>query len=109
MGQLVEFPLADGQSVVVEVAPEMKAGPVVRGFDTADTVTIRAHRTFEEALDRVRPAVAETISRIRAMADPPHEIHVQFGLNLHAEVGAFVAAASTTANFTVDLTWRRSV
>jgi Trypsin-co-occurring domain 1 len=34
-------------------------------------------------------------------------VHVEFGLDLHAEAGAFIAAVSTTANFTVALTWRR--
>jgi hypothetical protein len=33
---------------------------------------------------------------------------VEFGLELSAEAGAFIAAASSTANFKVTLSWRRS-
>jgi hypothetical protein len=32
---------------------------------------------------------------------------VEFGLELNAEAGAFIASASTSANFRVSLTWRR--
>jgi Trypsin-co-occurring domain 1 len=39
------------------------------------------------------------------MAQAPDGIRVTFGLDLHAEAGAFIAAASTTATFTVELTW----
>ena len=34
------------------------------------------------------------------------EVVVSFGLQLSAEAGAFIAAASTAANFTVSVTWR---
>jgi Trypsin-co-occurring domain 1 len=34
------------------------------------------------------------------------EVVVSFGLQLSAEAGAFIAAASTAANFTVSLAWR---
>ena len=82
------------------------SGPVLRGFG-ASGVPERAQRTFEEAVERVQPAVAAVMARLRAMPEEPAEVHVEFGLDLHAEVGAFIAA-STTANFTVALTWRRA-
>jgi hypothetical protein len=43
---------------------------------------------------------------LRSLADAPDEVQVEFGLDLHAEAGAFIAAASTGANFKVMLTWR---
>jgi hypothetical protein len=44
-----------------------------------------------------------------AVADSPAEIKVEFGLDMHdAEAGAFVAAASTAANFKISVIWRRS-
>ena len=106
MGQLVEFPLASGGSVLVQV-PEHPAGPVTRGLKGAD-VTERAQQTFEEAVSRVRPAVEGVITQLRSLTEAPDEVHVEFGLDLHAEAGAFIAAVSTTANFTVALTWRRN-
>ena len=41
------------------------------------------------------------------MADAPDEVVVEFGLQLSAEAGAFIASASSSATFTVSLTWRR--
>ena len=34
-------------------------------------------------------------------------MQVEFGLDLHAEAGAFIAAASATANFKIAMTWRQ--
>jgi hypothetical protein len=104
MAQLVEFPLAAGGSVLVEVT-QHEAGPVTRSLKGAD-VTERARQTFEEAVSRVQPAVEGVITQLHSLAEAPDEMHVEFGLNLHAEAGAFIAAVSTTANFTIALTWQ---
>jgi hypothetical protein len=109
MGKLVEFPLADGGSVLIEVAAAELGGapePVTRGLGPRE-VAERAQRTFEQAVEQVQPAVTAVMGRLRAMTESPDEVHVEFGLNLHAEAGAFIAAASTTANFTVAVTWKR--
>jgi hypothetical protein len=70
-------------------------------------VAERAQQTFEQAVARVQPVAQALICRLRALADAPEEIGVEFGLELSAEAGAFVAAASSTAHFKVTLTWRR--
>jgi hypothetical protein len=44
---------------------------------------------------------------LRSIADVPDEVQVEFGLDLHAEAGAFIAAASTGANFKITLAWRQ--
>src|SRR5215831_13456989 len=75
-------------------------------WSTSPGIT-RARQTFEEAVGRVQPAVEGVITQLRSLSQVPDEVHVEFGLDLNAEVGAFVAAVSTTANFTVALTWRR--
>jgi hypothetical protein len=46
-------------------------------------------------------------SQLRSLASAPDEVQVEFGLSLSAEAGAFIAAASTEANFKVSLTWHR--
>jgi hypothetical protein len=43
-------------------------------------------------------------SRGFADAPSPDEVQVEFGLDLHAEVGAFIAAA----NFKTAIAWRRT-
>ena len=104
MRQLVQFPLEDGGSILVEV--EMPEGtgmvPAARG-----EVAQRAQQTFEAALEKVRPAAQAIIKKLRALHDPPDEIEVEFGLKMSAEAGAVVAAAGVEANYKVTLTWKR--
>lgn len=106
MTRLVEFPLQDGGSVLVQV-DEAAPGPVTRGLGDRAVLTEQAGHTFEEAIGRVQPAAQSLISRLRALADAPDEVGLEFGLELSAEAGAFIASASSTANFRVMLTWRR--
>jgi hypothetical protein len=107
MKRIVEFPLEQGGSVLVEVA-ESAAGPAVRGLGKDQpTVAERAGKTFEEATAAVTPAARSLIARFRSMDDPPDEIGIEFGVQLSAQTGAFIASAAAAANFRVSLTWRR--
>jgi Trypsin-co-occurring domain 1 len=106
MGRLVEFPLEHGGAILVEVDAGI-VGPVTRGLDDRHRVADQAQQTFEQAIARVQPAAQTLVNRLRTLADTPEEIVVEFGLELSAEAGAFIAAASSTANFKVTLTWRR--
>lgn len=107
--QLVEFPLQDGGTVVVQVedghAPD---GPVTRGWgDQEPRVVEQARQTFEQAVGRVQPAVQALLGQLRTLAEAPEQVQVEFGLQLSAQVGAFVAGASTAGNFKVSMTWHR--
>ena len=95
--------------MLVEVTEADANAQVTRGLRpgaAVERLTGQAHRTFEEAVDSVQPAAQSLIRRFRNLADAPHEVRVEFGMDLHAEAGAFIAAASTGANFKVTLTWR---
>jgi hypothetical protein len=105
MLQLVEFPLQDGSAVLVQVE-DAATGPTTRGLGDR-TVSERARQTFEEAIGPVQPAAQALVSRLRHLAEPPDEVNVEFGVELHAQAGAFIAAAGTAANFKVSLLWRR--
>ncbi|MFH0518940.1 CU044_2847 family protein [Streptomyces sp. M41] len=106
MGRLVEFPVSDGGAVLVEVS-DQSVGTVTRGIN-GPAIAERAQQTFEDAVQRVQPAMRAIVSRLQSAAQSPDEIQVEFGLNMHTQAGAFIAAAGATANFTVTLTWRRS-
>jgi Trypsin-co-occurring domain 1 len=106
MSRLVEFPLQDGGSVLVQVNEAAAGGQVTRGLGDR-YVTAQAAQTFEQAISRVQPAAQALLAQLRALADAPDEVGVEFGLELSAEAGAFIAAASTSANFKVSLTWHR--
>jgi hypothetical protein len=104
--RLVEFPLEQGGSVLVEVdgAP---AGPVTRGLGKDRSALVEeADKTFEDATAAVTPAAQSLIARLRAMDDAPDEVAVQFGVQLSAQTGAFIASVAAEANFTVSMTWR---
>jgi hypothetical protein len=105
MKQLIEFPLQDGGAVLVQVDEPLPAG-VVKAARPGEVIK-KAGQTFEQALDKIKPAASIIISRLRGLADPPDEIEVEFGLTLNAEAGAFVAAAGAEANYTVTLIWKR--
>lgn len=111
--RLVEFPLEDGGSVLVQVEDGSAGGDsggggeVTQGWGERDQrVVEQAQQSFEQAVGRVQPAVQALVRRLRSVAESPAEIKVDFGLELSAEVGAFVAGASSTGTFTVSMTWR---
>ena len=110
--RLVEFPLEDGGSVLVQVEDGATAGgygggEVTWGWgDREQRVVAQAQQSFEQAVGRVQPAVQALVRRLRSVAESPEEIKVDFGIELSAEVGAFVTGASATGNFTVSMTWR---
>lgn len=102
MGTVVEMPLEDGSTVLVEVAEDEqrlqrvgRAGSVVR--DTAETL--------EEALRRVKPAVTTVLHQISDLATPPDTVKIEFGVKLTAEAGVVIAKAATEANFKLSLEW----
>ncbi|OFI36919.1 hypothetical protein BIU82_10855 [Arthrobacter sp. SW1] len=110
MGQLIEYTTDDGGTVVVEVS----AGsvPVTRGGGHAADHTgvfARAQQSFERALSNVRPAVQGVINELLSIEHRPDEVCVEFGIDMHAEAGAFIAAASAKSNFNVTMTWKRGL
>jgi NTP-dependent ternary system trypsin peptidase co-occuring protein len=110
--RFVEFTLESGGTVLVQVEDGTAAGgygtgEITRGWgDRDERVVLQAQQSFEQAIGRVQPAVQALVRRLRSVAESPEEIKVDFGLELSAEVGAFVAGASSTGNFTVSMTWR---
>ena len=105
MAQLLALPLREGGSVVVDV-DEAGRGAVTRGGGRSRLVT-EAGETFEDALDRALPAFRSLIVKLRAAAQDPDEVRIDFGLSLNAEVGALIARTAGEANFTVSVTWSR--
>jgi hypothetical protein len=107
MPDLVEFSLADGSVVLVE-AEELHPARVTRGGGRDSGVVEKADRTFEAAVERVGPASAVLLERLRSLADQPEEVEVEFGIKLNAEAGAIIARTSGEANFRVAMRWKRA-
>lgn len=104
MKRLVEFPLANGEVILVEVDDLPRGGAVTRGL--APTATIeRARLTLEEALDKAQPVAAALVNKLKQLE--PDEATIEFGLGLSAEAGAILATASSAVHYRVTLTWRK--
>jgi len=105
MTRLVEFPLEDGSTMMVEVAESEQEGlqRVSRGGD----IILRAQVTLENSLDKIKPAAQGIVEKLRSLHDAPDQIEVQFGINLSAECGAVLAAAGVVANYSVKLMWTK--
>jgi hypothetical protein len=107
VNRLIEFPLEEGGSVVVEVAEsELPEGPV-RAARTGE-VAAKATQSFEAALARVRPAAEGIIANLRSISVPPAEIEVEFSIKLSAAAGAFIASAVGEAHYRIHLKWQRA-
>jgi Trypsin-co-occurring domain 1 len=105
--RLVEFQLDEGGSFLVEV-DEPADGAVVRGLGKdRSTLVESADKTFEQAIETVTPAARSLITRLRSIEDAPDEVGVEFGVQLSAQTGAFIASVAAEANFKVSMTWRR--
>ncbi len=102
MKRLVEFPLEEGGSILVQIDEEDAGGTIRAGRE--DTIE-KAKDTFEEALNRVLPAAKSVVEKLQRMESRPDEIEVNFGINLSTKAGAFIASASAEANFGVTVHW----
>lgn len=109
--RLVEFTLEDGNTVLMEIDDAgggSSSGPTYRSANKPNAVVEKAQITYEQALDRVRPAAESIVERMRTLGNPPDEVEVQFGLKMSAEFGAFIATANAEVNYMIRLVWRRN-
>jgi hypothetical protein len=105
MKHLIEFPLEDGGSILIEVEVEETEGGIVPAARPGE-IAAKAEQTFEAALDKVKPVASAVIAKLRDLSDLPDEVGVEFGIKLGAKAGAFIASADSEANFKVTLTWK---
>jgi len=127
MQRIAIFTTEDGGEVAIQVAddgvlpPEtddrpagMAPGLTVRGIPDGQLSTRgipsgrlveRTQQSLDEVLSHARPAVTALLRQVREQEDAPDELEVEFGIQISLEVGAYIAAASSTANFRVTMRW----
>jgi hypothetical protein len=103
MKHLVEFPLEDGGSVVVEVEEPEREGAVRAGRGDA---VIKAKETLEDALSKVLPVTRSVVEKLRNLEQKPDEVEICFGVKLSTIAGAVIASAGAEANFEVTMRWK---
>ena len=111
MKHIVEFPMENGDVLLVEVDDPMgpATGATLRGGSRGGEMMERAQMTYEQAVDKIKPAAESIVRHIREIAEPPDVIGVEFGIKLNANIGAILASSSVEAQFTLKLTWNREV
>jgi hypothetical protein len=102
--RVISYPLDAGGSVLIEVEEDGGA-TVTRGLHPAEVVETVAN-TFESALEAIKPAAVAVASKFRNFADAPESVEVEFGLKFAGQAGAFIAFASTEAQFRVKVVWK---
>ncbi len=102
MKHLVQFPLEDGSSIVVELDEPETSGAVPAG---RGDIIARAKETLDDAFAKVLPVTKSVVEKLRSMGDKPDEIEVTLGVKLSTVAGAVIASASAEANFGVTLRW----
>jgi hypothetical protein len=102
--RLISFPLEAGGNVVIEVEDGGGAA-VTRGLRPGELVET-AGNSFEAALEAIKPAAVAVARKFRNFADAPEDVEVEFGLKFAGQAGAFIASASTEAQFRVKMVWK---
>ena len=109
MQRLAIFTTADGDEVAIQVTDDGPAGLPPQGLTTrgipSGRIVERTQQSLDDVLAHARPAVNALLRQVREQEDGPDELEVEFGIQVSLEVGAYIAAASTTANFRVTMRW----
>ena len=105
MKKLVEYNLADGNTVWIEVdEPAEKQGTkrVSRGSDAIEN----AQYLLEDALSKIKPTANALVATIKDLG--PDEATVEFGVKLSKTAGAFIVSANIEGTFVIKLTWKKA-
>jgi hypothetical protein len=100
---IVEFSLENGDSVLVEVNQSNDR------ISLADDIAEKANKTFEAALNTVKPVANTIIDKIRELNQPASEVEVKFGIKMTVGLGAIVASGSTDVNYEITLKWKQEL
>lgn len=67
----------------------------------------RSLNALSDSLDRLVPALAALLQRLRAQPEPPDRLEVSVALKLTGEGNLIVAKGSAEAAFAITMTWNR--
>jgi len=104
MSRIVEFSTKKGPVYVEVDDSEAFRGEALAANDSG--VAAKAKKTFEEALQSVKPGIEEALALITDLIKKPNETEIEFGLKIDAAAGAVFAKAGAEATFNIKLTWK---
>lgn len=103
MKKLVEYKLADGSQVWVEVDEPQPEG-IARAARAGEAFE-KATELFETTLGKLKPATTALVATLADLG--PDEATVEFGVKFSTKAAIVFASADTEANFVFKLTWKR--
>ena len=99
--QLLEYGLASGGSILIEVDDPLTGNrPVSRGLAE------KARDSFDAALAQVKPGVEVLITQLGDLASRPDDVSLEFGIKFTAGADALIAKTSLEGNIKVTLAWK---
>jgi hypothetical protein len=107
MKRLIEFTTEDSDIIIVESYDSVSEGGRVQVGSVTD-IAEKAQKTFESAIEKIRPAASILISKLKDMSQSPNEVRVEFGIKLSAQAGAIITSAESEATFKITLSWKNS-
>ncbi len=106
MERIIEFPLENGGTILIEVEEPISDSGIDRAGRLGE-IAERAAQTLEATLEPVKPAAEAILKFLTSLSQQPQEMEVEFGLKVTAESGAIIAKGTLEANFVVRLKWAR--
>jgi hypothetical protein len=104
MSKIVQFETKKGPIFVEVDDSEVTRGEVLAANDSG--VAARAKKTFEDALQTVKPGIEEALDLLTSLIKKPNETEIEFGIKIDAAAGAVFAKAGAEATFNIKLTWK---
>jgi hypothetical protein len=99
--RLVEFPVAGGGTLLVEVDdPQVGTRPVSR------SAAERAKENFAVVVAQVKPGVEALMTQLQDLASRPEQVSLEFGIKFTAGADALIAKTSVEGNIKVTMTWK---
>ena len=103
MKRIVEFPLENGDFILVEVDEPSASDRIGLG----DEIVEKAQKTFESALNAIKPVASTVINKVRSLNEPADEVEVKFGIKMTAGLGAIIASGTGEVNYEITLKWKQ--
>jgi hypothetical protein len=104
--QLVEFKLEnDGRFLLeVEESEDISISTERVALPSGREIA-KAQKTFEEAIDNIKPVVASITNKFKDLG--PKEMEVKFGIKLSADAGAIITSVGGEVNFEITVKWSK--
>jgi hypothetical protein len=96
--------IRSGKFGLIEVE-EAPGGPVTRGLHPSEVIETVGN-SFEAVIEAIKPAAVAVARKFRDFAGAPDDVEIEFGLKFAGQAGAFIASASTEAQFRVKMVWK---